>query len=99
LTGRHDLSAGPFRGEMLQIASHNAVGVGVRGLGALQKSIVIGVGTSMHLLGRFDPESILSNSAQRGFNYRLAAVKLGTPEHFLVFGIDIAATQSFAVIR
>jgi hypothetical protein len=45
----------------------------------------------MHLLGRFDPESILPNSAESGFDYRLAAVKLGTPEHFFVFGIDIAA--------
>jgi hypothetical protein len=32
---------------MLQIACHDVVGA--RGLGALQKNIVIGVGTGMHL--------------------------------------------------
>jgi hypothetical protein len=46
---------------MLQIAGDDVVGA--RGLGALQKNIVIGVGTGMHLLGRFDPEAILPNSA------------------------------------
>ena len=45
----------------------------------------------MHPLGRLDPKSILPNSAECVLDYRLAAVKPGTPDHFFVFRIDAAA--------
>jgi len=72
LTGRYDLSIGPFHRKILEVAGHDVVGA--RGLGALQKNIVVGIGTGMHLLRRFDPESILPDSAECGFDYRLGAV-------------------------
>ena len=45
----------------------------------------------MHPLGRLDPKSILPNSAECVLDYRLAAVKPGTPDQFFVFGVDVAA--------
>src|SRR5437879_13919996 len=45
----------------------------------------------MHPFGRLDPKSILSDSAQRMVDNHLAAVKLGTPDDFFIFGIYIAA--------
>jgi hypothetical protein len=66
LTGRYDLGVGPFRRKILQVAGHDVVGA--RGLGALQKNIIIGVGTGMYLLGRLDPKPILPNSAECGLD-------------------------------
>src|SRR5580658_8621133 len=65
--------------------------VGARSLDSLQEYVVVGIGTCSHLLGRLDPKSVLTDSTQRMVDDRLAAVKLGPPNHFFVFGIDIAA--------
>jgi hypothetical protein len=74
---------------MLQIAGHDVVGA--RGLGALQKNIVIGVGTGIHLLERFDPESICRIARSAASINASLRLNLARREHFFVFGIDIAA--------
>jgi hypothetical protein len=45
----------------------------------------------MHFLGGFDPKSIQADSAECMVDDHLAVVKLGTPDDFFIFGIDIAA--------
>lgn len=70
-------------GKIFRIAGEEVVGA--RSLGALQENVVVGIGTGARLLGRLDPKSVLTDSMQRMVEYRLAAVKLGTPNHFFVF--------------
>ncbi len=89
LASGHNLRVGPLHRKILRIAGHQVVGA--CGLGALQENVVVRIGTGMHLLGRLDPKSILPDSMQRVVDDHLAAVKLGTPDHFFIFGIDIAA--------
>jgi hypothetical protein len=89
LASGYNLGVGPFHRKILKIAGHEVIGV--CGLGALQKNVVIGIRAGMHRFGRLDPKSILSDSAQRMVDDHLAAVKLGTPDDFFIFGIDIAA--------
>jgi hypothetical protein len=89
LTGCYDLSVGPCSGKMLEIPGYEVMGAG--GLRTLQKNVVVGVGAGTDLLGRLDPKSFLPDSSKCLLDYRLAAVKLGTPHYFFVFRVDIAA--------
>ena len=89
LSSSYNLCAGPDSGEVLRVAGDQKVGVG--GLGAFEENVVVGIRTGSDFLGRFDPNAVLPDGAQRLLNYRFTAMELRAPDYFFVFGIDVAA--------
>jgi len=89
LAGSYDLRVGPVRGEVLPIAGNKVMSM--RGLSALDKNVVIGIGTSMNPSERLYPTSVFPNGTKSVLDGGFGMVKLWTPNDFFVFGINIAA--------
>jgi hypothetical protein len=80
----NDLRARPYSGKIFDIPSHGVIRCGC--LSALQEYIVVRVGTDMHLLGGLYPETLLTNGAQRGYNFTVTAIEPGATDDFFILG-------------
>jgi hypothetical protein len=63
---------------------------------ALQEYIVVRVGTDMHLLGGFYPETLFTNAAQRGYDFTITSIEPGTTNDFFILGKKFLRSHTVA---
>jgi hypothetical protein len=74
---------------MLQIPSHHVVSL--RRNRAFNKDVVVRVGTELKTNGWPHPIAPTPDRPQRRLDLGKGSAQAGTPDHFFVFGINIAA--------
>ncbi len=85
----NDTDAGPSRRKMLCVSGNQVMRS--RSLRALQKNIVVGIGTGADPLGRLDPESAFTNGAERTFDFIATSLEARASNYFFVLRVDVAA--------